>query len=63
MIASRIGNSVVVGIIESSSILPALIILIRSRAVVHPISKLILTQLFGDDNEFVLSMFSKQLFT
>ena len=63
MIASKKSNSVVVGIIEPSSMLPALIALTRSRAVVHPISKLILTQLCGDDNEFVLSMFYKQLFT
>jgi hypothetical protein len=61
--ASKKGYSVVVGVIEVSAILPALIVLTRSRAVVHPISKLILTQLCGDDNEFVLSMFYKQLFT
>ena len=63
MIASNKGYSVVVGIIKSSSILPVLIVLIRSRAFVHPICKLILTQLCGDNNEFVLSMFYKQLFT
>ncbi len=63
MMATHKAYSAVVGIIETSSMLATLIVLTRSRAVVHPISKLILTQLYGDKNEFVLSMFYKQLFT
>ena len=63
MIVSIKGHWVIVGIIETSSFLTALIILTISRVIFHPISKLILTQLCGDDNEFVLSIFYKQLFT
>ncbi len=63
MIASNNGHPAVVNLMKASITIPAIAFLTRSCAVVHPISKLILTQLYGDDNEFVLSLFYKQLYT
>ena len=66
MIASAWFRSAVVDTItrfqKPVMIIPVMIVLTRSRAVVHPISTLILNQLFGDENEWILSMFYKKLY-
>ncbi len=61
MCASARGRSAVVGIIKASKIMPAIVALARSSTVLHPVTKLILIQLYGE-NEFMLSLFYKYLY-